>query len=778
MNQKKKSLFIIAISISLIMGSIPMLVFNISFTNNQRDLEELIYPSTDNPYYTYFPYYSDGNLPNYTPQYNTELKNASFYFNLINQAFQLTLEEIELLEQNKFVVLNRMGTDDLVDAYCYYWWKDLPIFITTDTILHVWHLIFDKVLEKTEEDIFFPLLNALIIESIKNMKNNLLLEAHTIIYFNVALKIIDSGLTLDLPIEIEQASEVLYNSIMSLSQPVYAGLTKRFIDDYSQYKPRGHYTKSETLEKYFRLYKWLARIPFFFDDYIGYSLLQISPESMIKSALEVTWILKNTTINYLNNQISGFEIWDTIMDFLYVIMGPPNSITPKDIDFHCSKMIGNNWNLNEINEEIMNQVQNDVLNDELIPEPDFPFYVDILAYGFKSPKTFTLFGEIETVDGYAFQSVVHPNINERLLPHGLDFAYTCLESNHSLELLKGEYPNEFIDFPEYEEVLEETKEEVNLLKLTKNETLQWNWIESLKSLAVDVPECNEPIILPEFMNSTAWMDEKLTTIMGSYTQLRHDTILYTKQSYTGIICSTPTAFVEPYPDFYHSLGMLSQIYKNSFESLCQVGYNFISGFFNFLRFLDTFTYICFRLEDISIKELCQLPLTIEDKTFITSIYHEEHPDDYCGAPTYARGWLPYLLTNFHYAYYEVDSIPNSRATLIADIHTDTNYGDVLHFSTGFLEHIIAYVPSWEGHEIPVVGPVFSFFEFPAPDYNRLTDEEWRGILALWLNEDDVGSHDFSLIQRGFWAENYMVSTSITNSIIYYDEFDYDPPTWF
>ena len=776
MNPKKKILIIIAISISLVIGFIPVFILNIPSIHDQQDEEGSLYPSTDNPYYTYFPYYNDGILPNYISQYDTELKGTSYYFNLINEAFQLTEEELQLLELNKFIVLNKMGTDDIVDAYSYYWWKDLPIFITTDTILHVWHLIFDKILERTEEDIFFPLLKALLIESIKNIKNFPFLEAHTIIYFNVASKIIDSSLDLNFPTEIEQTSESLYNAIMSQSEPSYTGLKRRFIDDYSQYKPRGHYTKSETLMKYFRLYKWLSRIPFFFDDYIGYPLLQISPKLMIKSAIEVAWILKNTTINYIDRQISGFEVWDTIMDFLLVIMGPPNSITPKDIDLQCTQIIGINWNLNEINEEIINQVQNNLINDDLIPEPDFPFYVDILAYGFESPKTFTLFGEIETLDGYAFQSIVYPNINERLLPHGLDFAYTCLESNRSLELLKGEYPNEFIGFPEYEEVLEETKEEVNLLKLTKNETLQWKWINSLKSLAVAVPECNETIIIPEFMNSTAWIDEKLTTIMGSYTQLRHDTILYTKQSYTGIICSTPTAFVEPYPDFYNLLGKLSQIYKNSFESLRQVGYDFNSGYFNFLRFLDTFTFICFKLEDISIKELCQQPLTLEDKTFITSIYHEKTP--YICGPTQARGWLPYLLSGFDYQYDIADHYPNSRATLIADIHTDPNYRDVLHFSTGFLENIIAYVPSWEGHEIPVVGPVFSFYEFPAPDYNRLTDEEWRGILSLWLNGGDIESYDFSLIQRGFWAGNYMVSTSITTSIIYLDEFNYNPPDWF
>ncbi|MFW9969233.1 MAG: DUF3160 domain-containing protein [Candidatus Odinarchaeota archaeon] len=781
MNPKKKIFISLVISISIILGLSPIFIIRLNLNDNLQDdntQDERYgdYPSRDNPYYSQYYYYISGNLPSYSSQYDTTLKEALYYFDFINQAFGLSAEEIQLLEQNRFIVLNRMGTDDVVDAYSFYWKNDLPILITTDTILHVWHLIFDKILEQTEEDIFFPLVHALTIESMKNIKNYPFLEAQTIIYFNVALKIIDSNINLDLPFEIEQASEDLYNAIMSQSSPSYTELTRRFIDDYSQYKPRGHYTKSEILMKYFRLYKWLARIPFFFDDYIGYPLLQISPESMIKSAIEVTWILKNTTINYLDGQISGFEIWDTIMDFLYVIMGPPNSVTPKHIDSYCMKIIGNNWNLNNINEQIIIQVQNNILNDQAIPKPEFPFFVDILANGFESPKTFTLFGEIETLDGYAFQRVVHPNIWDRLLPHGLDFAFTCLDSNHSLELLKEKYSDEFNEFPEYEDILEGTKEEVKLLTQTRNESLQWNWISSLKFLAVDNLACDETKVLPEFMNSTVWMDEKLTTIMGSYAQLRHDTILYTKQSYGGIVCSTPTAFVEPYPDFYNSLAQLSQIYKTSFESLNQIGYNFDSGYFNFLRFLDTFTYICHWLESISIKELSQQPLTLEDKTFITSIYHEKAPD-ICG-PSQARGWLPYLLSGLGYDYLEVDGSPNSRATLIADIHTDPNYGDVLHISSGFLEPIIAYIPSWDGHEIPVVGPVFSYYEFPAPNYNRLTDEEWRGILSTWLDGEDLESHNFDLIQRGFWAENYMLSTSITTDTIYDDYETYEPPSWF
>ena len=90
-------------------------------------------------------------------KYNFTLEDPQYYFDLVNQAFSLSDSELELLDNNKFIVLNRYGTDDIMDAYKYCWMNDLPIIITTDAMLHTWHLVFDNILERVEEQIFFPL---------------------------------------------------------------------------------------------------------------------------------------------------------------------------------------------------------------------------------------------------------------------------------------------------------------------------------------------------------------------------------------------------------------------------------------------------------------------------------------------------------------------------------------------------------------------------------------------------------------------------------------------
>ena len=53
------------------------------------------------------------------------------------------------------------------------------------------------------------------------------------------------------------------------------------------------------------------------------------------------------------------------------------------------------------------------------------------------------------------------------------------------------------------------------------------------------------------MQTQAWQHKQLQTQLASWAELRHDTILYAKQSYTAYaICEYPAGYVEPYPDFY------------------------------------------------------------------------------------------------------------------------------------------------------------------------------------------------------------------------------------
>ena len=64
---------------------------------------------------------------------------------------------------------------------------------------------------------------------------------------------------------------------------------------------------------------------------------------------------------------------------------------------------------------------------------------------------------------------------------------------------------------------------------------------------------------PEVMRSRAWARKQLQTQLGSWAELRHDTILYVKQSYTdGEMCDYPAGYVEPYPEFYARVALFAE----------------------------------------------------------------------------------------------------------------------------------------------------------------------------------------------------------------------------
>jgi len=704
-------------------------------------------------------------------------EESRFYYNLIKQVYSLTDLELQLLEENKFIVLNRMGTEDIIDAYKFYWDNDLPIIITTDTILQTWHLIFDVILTKIEEEILYPLLCEITEEISKNALvefNNGIIQKKTLIYFLVASKFINSSLNINLSMEIENATGIIYQAIteeISIYEAISrfdTDLTRRFIDDFTQYKPRGHYVESEILKNYFHLFKWFSRIPFFFDNHPGEIYLQQSPSEMIKSAIEITWLLKSSDIEFLEKEVSCLEVWDIFRSFIDILVGKSESITIHNIDDICIELIGDFWNPGNVNNSIISLMQEAILNDTSIPKPEIPFMIDAIVPG-PSPKNFVFFGERFTLDSYAFQHLVYPYVDGRFLPTSLDFAATCLESQRAEELLESE----FAKYPGLLNATQNLQEEIRNIPEDEKQTVQWRWIESLEQISGKVPECNETVVLPEFMNRSEWLDEKLTTIMGSYAQLRHDTILYAKQSITYIECSTPTGFVEPYPEFYKSIGELSEHFKSSLSPLETLGYDFSTYEYSCLLALDLFTSANQMLMDISIKELKGIPLSDEEKEFIMEIYVEGHT---CGTVLY--GWLPRLLIQLDYAYSVPRMSPNSRVSLVADIHTDTNTQSVLHLATGLLEPLIAFVPGWDGQEIPMVGPVFSFYEFNLSNYYRLNDYEWRGIMGLWLEGNERENHDFDLFPRGFWAQNYMISTDMTMSRIFWDNQTFYPPEWF
>lgn len=282
----------------------------------------------------------------------------------------------------------------------------------------------------------------------------------------------------------------------------------------------------------------------------------------------------------------------------------------------------------------------------------------------------------------------------RGFPRGLD-VMALLGSDRSRQLL-----DELDDsnYRYYDRQYDELKEEFDSFDAADwNKNLYWSWLFALKPLLDDYGEG-----YPTFMQTGAWKDKELTTALASWAELRHDTILYAKQSYVMEECSLPpekpvVGYVEPVPEFYNRLLALTRMTNNGLSEMDVMDRTA-------KRRLDSLEMILERLVNISSKELENKELTQDDYDFIKNFGDN----------------LNDVITG-------VDD-KGKKTTIIADVHTDGNTGQVLEEGVGYVDLIVVAYKLPDGRILIGAGPVMSYYEFKHPMSDRLTDEAWRVLL--------------------------------------------------
>jgi hypothetical protein len=130
------------------------------------------------------------------------------------------------LLQNGFIVFTPLyPTNNPIRAYEIMEQWDQPVYVSAGIPLHMLHIFFDQILQDIEEN----------------------------------------HLYLDPEFEADQSISEAVNTEIALIEE-HAGFGESTVfgykEDYSQYVPRGHYTSSPALERYFKAMMWLGRLTF------------------------------------------------------------------------------------------------------------------------------------------------------------------------------------------------------------------------------------------------------------------------------------------------------------------------------------------------------------------------------------------------------------------------------------------------------------------------------------------------------------------------------------
>jgi hypothetical protein len=91
--------------------------------------------------------------------------SAARYFDKIKTKLKLTDEELQLFRKNGFVSVDHQQRYSFGSAYYQIYSAHLPVFVTSDSILHALHRSFDDLLAELELSAIVPLLDSVLKET-------------------------------------------------------------------------------------------------------------------------------------------------------------------------------------------------------------------------------------------------------------------------------------------------------------------------------------------------------------------------------------------------------------------------------------------------------------------------------------------------------------------------------------------------------------------------------------------------------------------------------------
>jgi len=640
-----------------------------------------------------------------------------FYKAILNE--ELSPTERTALARDQFIITEGK-VKEFFPVYETNRYQYVPNFITVDSVMHTYHLMFDSMLKDLEEDYLAEanseLTKVMVTKSLEQYDeysaDQELANAakRNAAFFSVAAKLIDPTFTIPALVEDEVKVELAlindHTEFMAISPVMAIGFDNpnaldNVKEDYTQYIPRGHYTKTDLLKKYFTSMMWQGRVTFLSKD-----------KTTVLSALLISDVMAQ------NDDI--YTLWDSIYAPINFFVGKADDITYYEYRAIYDEVFPDGFandatKIDTFFEEVKKldppQINSIPIFDATI-QPDR----DEVITGFRFQ------GQRFTVDAMIFQNLIYRDVEEtaegerKMFPTMLEVP-AAIGDDTALDILKSD--TDFFTYPNYESQMNNLRaslSEIGLDKWTQN--LYWSWIYTLNGMVGDTPEG-----YPGFMQTDKWQRKELNTYVASLTELKHDTILYSKQVMAEMGDGGPTTapddkgYVEPNIETYRRLLALVQMTR--------------SGLLDRELIASTDDTNCQFLEDKSQKAYCNLEHLESVVTTLIDISKKElveealSEDEYDFIRSYGAELETMFMNTLDPEANRYTAVDDNPAMLIADVASAP--GEVLEEGTGYINYIYVIVPV-EGELRITKGAVYSQYEFKVPASGRMTNEQWREML--------------------------------------------------
>lgn len=665
--------------------------------------------------------------------------SSARYADSIARKYDLTGDEVALLSRQGFMASERLSFETFAAALGDIYHKDLPVFISADAILHAVHLSYDDILKRTELKLLQPQLETLLARLHDGQPN---LEAaygdipgmwpmlHDVdLYLAVARHLLD-GRSAPRYAPNQPAFRDLLDLIASLKPaqyPLFAGTPRKI--DFSQFAVRGHYADEyhPELGRYFRAMMWLGRTELYL---IPPRELAAGPTFADVQRQMITAAL----IDELLLTSGARPIYEELDRTLTFFVGECDNVTPENLRevFSRTGYLAPHW--------MLDSLRVTAFQDTLAARPfagqrinSQMLWSSPLNPDSARPATsFLLLGQRFIVDSWitgqvVFDKILHDGVRvTRMLPSTLDVLYG-LGNDAAGQLLQPELERYHYapNLAAVRYLIDGYDEEF------WNSSLFNGWLAAIRSLNPR-PWRGD---LPEVMQTAAWWQRLMNTQLGSWAELRHDNLLYAKQSYSSmVVCSFPHVYVEPVPGLYAALGRMA---GNAAARFSQWNFDprIVAYYQQSRAIFDT-------LEVIAGKTRSGAPLSPAEAGFLQRTLRLEEG---C-SPRGFDGWYPELYATIWDDEVGLTDGFLKKDYLVADIHTsptDENgvmAGWVLHAGTGPVNLGVVVLPVG-GEATAFVMPLMSYYEHRTTNFQRLSDAEWAYLYDVWpsLRPDFISS---------------------------------------
>ncbi|WP_019124600.1 DUF3160 domain-containing protein [Peptoniphilus grossensis] len=657
--------------------------------------------------------YIDYKLSDFTPSIE-DYKIAEDFSNVVNfsKFGNFTDKQKEMLLKNGFVITKPKNLEDneyMEEPWNYEFdqihqiyedneYQYIASFVTTDSVTHIFHIFYDGFLRNLEKDELYPksidLNKKLLAENISlydELQNERLkdLQIKNIAFIATGLKLLGEEPE-NLP---EEAKKIYEEEIKKASSEgiVSSAISGRDVD-FSQLKPRGHYTRSEELKKYFSGTMYFGQVGLFIEN-DG----KPDEDSILQGLLLTHSIYKNPEI---------LKTWEDLVEPIDFLVESADDLSIREYARTLYGVYGKDFDINKLDDEKNLSSAYKVLSD----------YPDPQVAGFMG-KSFRFMPQRAVMDSVLMQNVVDiardDKPSDRPIYSGLDLM-TAFGNEKAREIQKEDPYNSHWD--KYQE---KTDENISTVKKMKDLDWQKNmyrgWLWMLKSYDQKFGEG-----YPMFMRNDAWERKDLVSALGSFAELKHDTVLYGKAVMAemggGGDFEIPKSYVEPNVELYEKLNWLLEFTKINLKNRDMLSEKYEEKINNFQAMVVKF-------RDLSIKELQNEPLTEEEIEYLL----------------YIGGEMESLMVDFVEStdenqisyWYEIQNATDRRMPVVVDLMrvVENSVGlpkdEIFSIGTGKPMEIFVIYPH-QGKLYMGRGATFSYYEFLNKE--RLTDEDWQKMV--------------------------------------------------